>query len=160
MKNKGFIILEAMLAIVVFSMVVFSVVPMISFLLRRTARSKYESRASVLLQEAMESSYNIFVSNWNAYPVDGTYHPGQSAAKKWVLFNGEQTNLETIFTRSIAIRRACRNNGNGELLSNQSAVCSGIRDSDSRIITTTISWEEEGKTKELKGELLLVNLGD
>ena len=157
-RSRGYILLEAILAIAVFAMVVFSVVPMISFLLRRSARSAYETRAAALLQEGMEATYNIHVSNWDAYPIDGTYHPGKSVNNRWILFQGEQNNLETLFTRSITIKRPCRNNGNGELLQNQDAVCTGIRDPNSRIVTTTITWEEEGKQNSIEAKLLLVNL--
>jgi len=154
-ESNGYIILE----VVVFAMVVLSVVPMISFLLRRTAQSRFESRAAALLQEGMEASYNIFMSNWDAYQVDGTYHPGKSVTNKWVLFSGEQQNLETLFTRSITIKKACRNN-NGQLINNQEAVCIGIRDSDSRFITTSINWEEQGKPKSLEAKILLTNLNE
>lgn len=153
--RKGFVILEALLSIVVLSMVVLSVVPMLSYLLKRTARSRYEPQAALLLQEAVEISYNIFVSDWDAYPVDGTYHPGKSGSGKWMLFTGTQNNLETLYTRAIEVKRACRDN-DGKLI--EGPVCTGTKDNDSRVITAKVTWEDEGETKDLTAKILLVDL--
>ena len=154
-RKKGFVILEALLSIVVLSMVVLSVVPMLSYLLKRTARSRYEPQAALLLQEAIEISYNIFISDWNAYPVDGTYHPGKSGSGKWVLFTGTQNNLETIYTRSIEVKRACRDN-DGKLI--EGPVCTGTKDNDSRVITAKVTWDDAGEIKDLTAKILLVDL--
>lgn len=157
MKNKnGFVILEALLAIVVLTMVVLSVVPMLSYLLKRTAKSRYEPQAALLLQEAIEISYNIFVSDWDAYPIDSIYHPGKSANGKWVLFNGSQDKIETIYNRSIEIKRACRN-ANGDIV-DAIGNCTGVKDNDSRIVNAKVTWDDSGVTKEISGQLLLVNL--
>lgn len=156
-KDKGYIILEAILAIVVLAMVVLSVVPMLSFLLQRSARARFEPQASLLLQEGIETTYNIFISNWDAYPLDGTYHPAKSSSGKWVLVTGIENNLETRFERGVSITKACRDD-NGNLLDTPDGVCSGNRDANSRVVKTTVKWQEDDETKELVANLLIVNL--
>lgn len=154
MKTKqGSILIEALLAVVVLSMVVLSVVPMLSFLLRRTSQSRFASEAGLLMQEGMEVTYNVLISNWDSYPNDDTYHPGKSSGK-WALFQNPETNLETIFTRSVEIKKACR--VNGEVV--DEPTCSGILDPDSKMVTTTVSWLEDGDEKKVSSKLMMVNM--
>jgi type II secretory pathway pseudopilin PulG len=155
--NRGFLLLEALLTIVVFAMVVLATVPMLSFLLRRTAQSRLEPQAGFLLQEGIESTYNILTSNWSAYPVDGVYHPGKTNSNKWVLFSGDQTNLESIYTRSITLQRVCRD-ANGNILEDPPGFCSGKVDPNSRVIKVHLSWDENDTSKELNSQYLVVNL--
>lgn len=148
-QQKGYIILEAMLSIVVLSMVVLSVIPMLSFLLRRTSVSAYEAQASLLLQEGMEVTYNIFTSKWDSAPTSGLYHPGKSGVSKWALFTGEEANLETRFTRVIEIKKEC-SNSDGQVVDSTGAIC--------RQITTKVTWQEAGETRELVSTLNVVQL--
>lgn len=155
MKTKqGSILIEALLAVVVLAMVVLSVVPMLSFLLRRTSQSRYASQAGLLMQEGMEVTYNVLISDWDAYPNDGIYHPGKSSGK-WTLFGNHEENLETLFTRSIEIKKACR--VNGEVVPDEPS-CPGSRDPDSKMVTTTISWVENGEEKNVSSTLMMVNM--
>lgn len=148
-KSGGYIILEAMLAIVVLSMVVLSVIPMLSFLLRRTSISAYEAQAGLLLQEGVEATYNILISKWNASPTSGEFHPGKGSTGAWVLFPGPQTNLETRYKRSVIISKNCTNYKN-ETIDTTGQVC--------REIKSTVSWQENDETKEISTTLNVINL--
>lgn len=153
-KNSGAILLEGLLAIVVFSMVIFALVPMLSFLLRRSERSKYEAAAALLLQEGQEVAYSVISSDWNI--ATGTYKPalGQSQGKKqWRLSTGQDQNLETRFGRKITVANGCRN-AKGELQQS----CTLGQDQNTKIVTTEVSWEENDAQKKLTATLILVNL--
>jgi len=159
----GYIVLEALLSIVVLSMVVLSVFPMLSFLLKRSERSRYEARAGVLLQEAMEISYNVLLSGWDSY-TEGEYKPALDAVtNRWVLVSGEDTNLETRFSRSIKISYVCRNLEGGKPIDPEifePNPCPGILDAKSKWIKTTVSWDEAGEVKKTSANLLALDLSN
>src|SRR5688572_24036547 len=137
-KQTGAILLEALLAIVVFVMVIFAIVPMLSFLLRRSERSKYEARAALLLQEGQEVAYNVLLDGWGDHP-DGTYKRAHGP-RRWKLLssNDGEKNLETRFDRKITISSACRTaNGNLFVECNR-----GTADPNTKVVTTEITWEE------------------
>ena len=75
--KKGFYILEALLAVVILSMVLLSLYSMVSFLQRRTVKSSHETEASLLLQEGMEIAHSALLASWKSYP-DGVYSPANA----------------------------------------------------------------------------------
>ena len=156
--KKGFYILEALLAVVILSMVLLSLFSMVSFLQRRTVKSSHETEASLLLQEGMEIAHSALLAGWKSYP-DGVYSPAFEDAdeEKWVLIPDEETNLQALFTRRIILISVCRNPDTGERM-DISGSCGSNKDDNSRIIKTTIIWDEKGKTNEIEGSLLVLKL--
>lgn len=163
MKNKkGSILLEAILATVVLAMIAFSIFPLLSFLLKRTERSKYEPQASTLLSEGMEATYNILISaiDWNSYATETNYRLAKTASNKWQLLTGTESDIETRYTRNISFTKACRDN-NGFLVLPQdyvSGACPGTLDINSRVITVNITWKEAEVNKILNANLLVLNV--
>lgn len=156
--TKGFFIIEVLIAIVILVMVVVSLYSTISFVLLRTEKTRYGAEAALLAQEGIEVSYNVLLSGWSSY-VDGNYYPVPTTSGKWSLESGTGPVIKTRYNRKIELIKACRSitSPKGELieLSSPTAVCPGNVDRDSRIIRTTITWQEGEETKEVKAELLL-----
>jgi type II secretory pathway pseudopilin PulG len=155
-KTRGAILLESLLAIVVFTIIIMAIVPMLSFLLRRTDSSRFEVQAAALVQESLEVGYNEFANDWQAYPA-GVYHPTRGP-HRWRLKEGDQTSVQTRFNRSLRIQVGCRN-AKGELTNLDSNGCNDIdtRDQNTKILTARVEWEEAEQKKDIKAQLILVN---
>lgn len=156
--KKGYFLIEALLSVVIFSMLLLSIFSMISFLQQRTVRSSFESDATLLLQDGMEIAHSVLQSNWN-YP-DGVYYPsfmvdGNNSA--WTLVEGEEINLEARYGRKIELKRVCRDQTTGDRIA-YTGVCTGALDSSSREIITTVSWMEENQPKSITASLLVIKI--
>jgi len=67
--------------------------------------------------------------------------------KHWTLISGEETALETRFTRRLEISNICRNPRTGDIRPN----CGNGESIDeySRLVTETVIWSESGQTRQL-----------
>jgi len=160
--QKGFLIIETLIAIVIFSLVAFSLFSTISFLQIRTQKSRYDAEASLLLQEGTEITHTIVFSNWEGY-LDGVYFPAFDADdESWVLLEGEESGIKTRFTRNIRLVSVCRDTITGLQIADyeQSGVCSGEIDANSKIIVTTVDWREDDKDKSVTARLLAYKVPD
>jgi len=159
-RQAGFLILETLLAMVILTTVILSVFSMISFLQRRTLKSQFDSDATNLLQEGMEITYSSLLANWDKYS-DGVYSPAfDEDNDRWVLVDGEETDLNTRFTRSITLSKICRNTSDGTQVpvDTTTGLClGGERDENSRLVKTKIIWLENGSEKQVEAELLIFN---
>lgn len=155
-NQKGFLILETLIAIVIFSLVAFSLFATISFLQIRTQKSRYDAEASILAQEGTEIAHNALFADWGGY-VNGTYFPAFNASEDdWILLPGEEADLQTRFTRYITISDVCRDTVTGEQIESyyDSGVCTGEIDDNSKLISTTIQWQEDENEKSITARLL------
>ena len=155
-SRLGFLILEAIIAIGILSIVLVTVFPSLNFFLKRARRSQNETQATLLLQEGQEVAYHVFSTtpNWDVYTIGATYIPVHNGM--WELIAGVEANLETLYTRKIEIQAICRNPSSGEQMNIPS--CSATHpqfDATSRLVVTTVSWEENGTSQELTAELLV-----
>lgn len=158
-QNRGFLLLEALLAVVVLSMVVFSLFSMVGFLQRKTTSSSFESRAALLVQEGTEIAHTFLLSNWSI--ADGAYAPVFVADNNsWELEAGADTELESLYTRVIHVSRVCRNPNNGDIIDEGKTSCSGVIDPYLRRITTEVEWPERAEKKTIKASLLVLNLSE
>lgn len=155
--------MEVMISITVLTMVTVSVLPIVGWLISRGRNFANENRAGFLLQEGMEVGYNVFLDKWDdefvVYP-EGIYHPAVSVADgqdSWVLLPGAQDGLETRFSRKIEVGKVCRDQTSGEW---SEFPCSGtnVFDEKSRIIKTSVYWNESGKPTSVNAKLLLTKL--
>lgn len=157
MKKNGYFLIEALLSLVFFSILLLSVFSMISFLQRRTVRSNFESDAGLVLQDGMEITHSVLLSDWLGY-ADGVYHPVYDAdGDTWILMGGPEDNLETRFSRGIEIKRVCRDASTGERIES-AGVCLADLDRNSREVTVSVSWLEEGAMKNIDAKLLILNV--
>lgn len=155
-KESGYLLLEVLMAIVLFSMVVLTLFGMLSFLQRRTQVSTFESNAGVLLQEGMEIAHNALLSNWNSYP-DGEYKPVfVEIDNSWDLLPGEETDVQARYSRKIELKQICRSTIDGQRLDIGSCRdTGGVIDMNSREIITTIGWLEKGSPRELSTSFIV-----
>lgn len=156
MKNKGgYFLIEALLGIVIFSMLILSVFSMIGFLQRRVVRSDFESDAARLIQDGMEIAHSAILADWDGYK-DGSYYPVFDATNQtWVLLKGEDSDLETRYNRKIVLSKVCRNPLTGER--EETGICKGEVDAMTREVEVSVWWEERGENKEVKLKLLVLN---
>jgi hypothetical protein len=162
-KKSGFTVVEVMLSITIMTMVAVAVFPIVGFLVSRGRNFVNENRAGFLLQEGMEVTYNVFLGQWDEswlrYP-EGIYHPAvevDSGQNEWILLTGLQNGLETRFSRQIEIFKVCRDSASGEMVS---FPCFGanVWDKKSRLVKTTVYWQEGGKVESVSSDLLLTEL--
>jgi len=165
LTQHGFLILEAIIAIAILSMVLVTVLPSLNFFLKRARRSRNETQATLLLQEGQEVAYHVFASttNWDLYTIGTLYKPvltGPVGSEMWELGAGEDTGLETLFNRKIEIKAVCRHPATsaqpGEILDVPGCSEShGLFDPTSRNLITTVSWDEGGTVQTLTAKLLV-----
>ncbi len=161
-KQEGFLIIETLIAIVIFSLVAFSLFSTISFLQLKTQKSRYDAEASLLVQEGTELTHTIIFADWEGYP-DGVYSPVYDADDEtWILLSGEETDLKTRFSRKIVLQSICRDLDSGEQLPDYETTgfCSGEIDQNSRVIITSVSWIEDSKDKFVTARLLAYKVPD
>jgi Tfp pilus assembly protein PilV len=161
-NHTGFMLIEALISVAVFALMVTSIIPVLNFMFKQSTRSKYEQEASLLVQEGLEVSYNLFTADWEAYPAGETYHPALfytgpgSEDFQWTLETGSDAALMTRYNRSITIENVCRSSTTGQSVS--PCTYPDAIDPNSRLVKTKVTWVEASKPKEVMASLLLVNL--
>lgn len=156
LTRRGFLVLEAIISIAILSVVLVTVLPSFNFLLTRARRSQNETQATLLLQEGLEVAYHVFATshNWDGYTIGTSYIPVHNGT--WELVAGVDVDLETLFTRKIEIQAVCRNPSTGVQMNLPSCSTTHPRfDDTSRLVVTTVSWNESGKNQELTAKLLV-----
>lgn len=157
-KQKGFLIIEVLLAIVILSMVFLTLFTVLSFTTNRTERSKYDSQAASILQQGVELTRTTLLANW-ASTAPGTYYPIFDAnTEQWSLVLGSEGVLQGRFTRSIKIASICRESTNGlQIPCPSGGIDPHVVDSHSKAIDVTISWKEGTVDKTVQTTLLVFN---
>lgn len=156
--KKGSLLLEAVVSIGVLGIIIGIFYPGLVNLIKKSASLRHGSRAAVLLQEGMEVAYSVFLDNWEGWE-DGVYHPVVESAggrAKWTMLPGEQTGVETRFFRAMTVEAVCRHPRTGQAKER----CGGGEKADefSRRVTTTVSWNDAGRNKELTASFLVAKL--
>lgn len=151
-SSKGYLLLEILIATVIFGVLIASVVPTLGFLMKRVVRTNDDIAAQLILQEGIETAYNVITTHWNAYP-DGLYVASVDTTGPspiWTLVEGSEDKLQAKYSRTISIEHVLRNETTGK-------IGAGIVDSNSRIIVSDVSWKTGGKMQKVSARLLVVN---
>lgn len=150
-KQGGFTLVEAIVAITVFSVGMIASAQMTLAALRLSGESKNTVQAANYLEEGLEAVRSVRDSSWTDIATDGDYHltSDPDALTPWQLVAG---GTETIgkFSRTItisAVRRA-DTDGSGALTAGDDIVQSGgsFDDPDTKKVTATIRWEQGNRT--------------
>ncbi|MEK7165318.1 MAG: hypothetical protein AAB874_00740 [Patescibacteria group bacterium] len=154
---NGYFIMEAILSVAIMGMIAVTIMPTLNFLLTRTKKSIHETEATLLLQEALEVTYHVFMTtnDWVTFTAPNVYKPVHNG--KWELIEGSDVNLEALFGRKIEINFVCRNTETGMQIEDPG--CSPTHpsfDPNSRKIMVTVSWNEPSGLREIKGDLLVI----
>lgn len=160
-RERGFTLLEAVVAISVFAI---GVVGMVQVVL--VARSTSEQGTDLVtadgyLREGMDAVRIIRDNAWNDIATDGTYRltaqPG--TVPPWTLQAGSETIGK--FTRSVTIDSVRRSDtdGDGVLSAGdkicQGAACGDFDDPDTKRIAVTVTWQQgnQQRTRDVFGYL-------
>ena len=163
-RESGYLIVEILITIVIISLVFISVASMIRFLQVRTAKSDWDTEASVLLQHGMEAAHSALLNDWGGYN-DGTYYPHFDPEGVWELKSGTQENLGTKFERKIEVNFVCRDTTDeGKVIEDvdskfdcESLHSGRIDDDYSRYLKGVVTWNEAGEEKSVEAILLVLN---
>ena len=157
-NQKGYLIIEALIAVVIFSFIALSLFFSISYLQISTQKAGFDAEAALLVQEATEIAHNALLPDWAGYD-DGVYFPVFDVDQdEWLLFPGEEENLKTRFTRYVELSEVCRDPDTGREVIERP--CGGEIDENSRYIDTTVTWAESGEEKEIVTRLLTFKVPD
>ena len=163
-NRQGFSLIEVLVALAMLSIIMATFFPLLGWLISRSRASIYDAQATLVLQEAMESAYNVMAGNWDDdwedYP-EGIYHPAAdvtSTPEVWVLLPGPESGVEARFNRQIEITAVCRDQGNGERNNGACPPTAETRDNNSKMMVATVDWMEGGRVKSLSANLLVVKM--
>jgi type II secretory pathway pseudopilin PulG len=151
-RRIGYVLLEALLGIAIFGILVTMLLPTIGFLLQRSRISIANTDANLVLQQGIEVAYNVFSAHWDAYPT-GTYAIAEdltSGVPRWTLIDQPSEVVDGKFTRVIEISQVKRNPTTG---------ISGSGDVDpySRMVKTTVFWQQGEEKNLISADLLLID---
>jgi len=165
MNKSGFTLIEVLVSLAILAILLTTFLPLLGWLISRTRATEYDAQASLVLQEAMEVSYNVMAGSWDrswsVYPA-GIYHPSLDVSmspEKWILVSGNETGVEARFDRKIEILPVCRNQGNGDILPGVCNMHAGTVDDNSKMVVGTVEWKENGRPKSISAQLLVTYLG-
>jgi type II secretory pathway pseudopilin PulG len=133
--KKGFLLMDVLVAAAFMGIITVTLFPTVAFLLRRNTATQATVEANLLIQEGIETAYNIFSLNWNAYPageystaLDTTFDPPQ-----YILVSPPTTDLiEARYTRIVTIEDVKRINTDGN----------EYVDAKSRKIISKVMWKD------------------
>lgn len=119
-NSSGFVLVEALLAIAILSILLTSFVTAYSYGTEASLLTGARNRAGILAEEGLEATRSIRDEEFSNL-VDGTYGIAISA-NKWTLTGSSDTN--DIFTRTVNIATV---------------------DADRKLITSTVNWQQNGQ---------------
>lgn len=165
-KTKGFTLIEVLVSFAMLAVIAAAIFPIVGWLVSKSSHYKFDSEAAEVLQEGMEASYNIMLAsndwsllpsgNFNQTPID--LHVEQVAgvgdSYEWT-FGLDKVTVNAQFERWTTISPVCRDAVSGERID---CVSADTVDLNSRLITTFVTWIENGETKLVKSELLVVKI--
>jgi len=133
--SKGFLLMDVLVAAAFMGVITVTLFPTVAFLLRRNTATQATVEANLLIQEGIETAYNIFSINWNAYPageyssaLDTTVDPPQ-----YILVSPPTPDLiEARYSRIVTIEDVKRINTDG----------TEYVDAKSRKITSKVMWKD------------------
>lgn len=131
-KNKGNILIEALIALVLITIILVSFTSVLTQSKESSLKSVASLKALFLLEETVESVNDIWQHSWDSL-TEGEWYP-QVNVNSWVLASGAET-VDGIFNRSLTIESVSRD-GNGNI------VTSGTLDPLTYKITANISWQD------------------
>lgn len=156
--KRGFLIIETLISLVILGIIVVAVFPTLNFMLTRIKRTGFDSQAGQLLEEGMEVSYNVVMSDWDNYYTAVTYHPVlNDISHTWELSPGSETMIEGKFDRSIVLLPVCRITNDPAPYTTGDCTAPYALDPHSLVIRTTVSWTERGDSQKIQSELLLTS---
>lgn len=154
MKQQGFLLMDVLLAAAFLGIITISLFPTVGFLLRRNTLTQGTVQANLLIQDGIETAYNLISVDWNSLS-PGTYIKAvdtTGATPQFVLIPGTDEPIEARYKRTITVEQVKRSATDGKQ-DPQGAV-----DPKSRKITSKVTWNEGEKEVSHQASLLLYEL--
>jgi len=153
-KNKsGFGLVEILVAITIIGLSLSALAGLGNFALKIQNRLKKNMTASYLAAEAIEATRAIKDENWalvSDLGIGSLFHPDQSGLPaKWSLDSGSET--INGFTRQIVFANVYRDS-NDDIIDSVATL-----DSNTKKITATVSWSDQGQSQQVSLSTYIVN---
>ena len=150
-RQAGFTLIEAVVAITVFSLGVVALIGMSTIAKSTSEQGRDSVQVSNYLQEGIEAVRLLRNNSWNNVSTNGGYRLSAQAGQNppWQLVSGGS---ETIgkYSRSVAIATVRREDmdGSGTLTAGDRIVATGgaFDDPDTKKVTVTITWQQGTRT--------------
>ena len=156
-QNKGFGIIEAITGMAIASLMLLVFISLITYSIKVSKRNISEIKAIMHLQEAIEISRDLEVSNWSEIGKPGCASPSkchiESVDNEWFLGAGSET-LEDAYSRSISVENVLRNQLD---FPNEITTGSGIIDPSTKKIVAEIIWDDGFGPRALNLETYVYN---
>lgn len=146
-NKKGILAIEILIAVAIIAVTLTSVLGLATFSLSVSTLMRETTQANNIAQETMEAVRNIRDGDWNK--VTNGNHGLTNAAGFWD-FDGVE-NVINGFTRTALIEDVQRD-ANDDIVES-----GGIIDADTKKITVIVSWQEKGRTHDVKIITYLTN---
>lgn len=141
----GFGLIEVLVVAVIMGLIITGLVTLTNFSLSVSQRLKNNIIATNLATEAIEAAKVVRNENWSgisALTLGSPYHPAKAGSPlNWTL----ASNSEVInnFSRQIVVSAVNRDNNDDIVTSG------GTLDSNTKMITATVSWSERGQNYQI-----------
>lgn len=155
-NNKGFLLIEVLLAIVILSLIFVTLFTSLSFLTSRTDRAKFDAEAADLMQQAVEVTRAYMTSNWESVDPGNYRLVFDAVANRYVPKPGDEPILKGRYTRSIYVSQVCRGGAGVE----EECVAGSSVDEKSRKIEVSLLWTEVGIQKQANTSLMVYRVGN
>ena len=152
-KSAGIGLIEIIIASAIIAIALSALAGLGNFSLKIQNRLQKNTAASYLASEAIEAARAVKDESWSnlsGLPTDTALFPAQSGnPAKWVFSTGSETIGN--FSRQIIISNVNRD-ANDDV-----AQSGGVLDSNTKKITATIYWSEQGQNQQLSLSTYLTN---
>lgn len=156
--KHGFLIIETLVSLFILGIIMVAIFPTLNFMLIRIKRTDFDSQAGQLLEDGIEVSYNVIMSNWDNYHTAVAYFPVlNDVSHTWELKPGAEDMIEGKFNRTIVLLPVCRIANDPAPYTTGDCGAPYELDPYSLVIHTSVSWTEKGDTKKVQSDLLLTS---
>jgi prepilin-type N-terminal cleavage/methylation domain-containing protein len=142
--QRGIGLIEILVALSIFSLALAFLMGLSNFLMKLNTQMKSNTIATNLAAEAIEATLAIKQGDWDVFSAlanETVYHPVKTGSPLvWALSAGEE-NING-FVRQITLSSVYRDSNDDIVLSG------GLLDNQSRKVTATVSWIENGKNQQ------------
>lgn len=148
-NKKGISAIEILIVVSIIVVALTALLGLVSFSLKSSNLIKHTVQANALAQETMEAVRNLRdQTSWDndglgTFAVNTAYHPEKTSTvpPEWTLLSGEE--IIGIFSRKVVFGKIFRD-------ANDDIADSGTEDTNTKIATTTVSWEKRGGTHQVE----------
>lgn len=142
-KKDGFAIIEVLVSIVIIAILLITFEVLISHAIKVNRVNRYELKASLYLQEAIEVAKDLERSDWEALTCLTNCYPNVNSGV-WELLAGQESLESGAYTRFLSIEDVCRN-GDDEIVEGPCA----DPDPDTKKIVANINWNDSFRDRNL-----------